>query len=211
MRPSGDLSGRRDAAVAEPARLAVGAGAVQHNVGLLDALLPLTPTPLPRGERGEGSAHEKTKRMFTARGAAGILFLQHTLSADGDDACLEAQLAPQRRCVGQWFEIGGDVFAPREQGVVGRQVAAGVIGLDVRTAQRRAVHAERAEHLDVAPVAQMLANAAGVEHGDRQPERRGIEGRLQPDGAGAENGDAQRVGPCHVRPSVCFPRLAATR
>ena len=38
VRLGGELADRRDAAVAQPAVLAVGAGAIEHDVGLLDAL-----------------------------------------------------------------------------------------------------------------------------------------------------------------------------
>ena len=95
-----------------------------------------------------------------------------------------------------------DTFSKRYPSIkVQGQLLTGTLGFEGVTAEGSAVHAERTEQADVAPLAQVLADAAGLEHDDGVVQGGGVQGRLQPDRAGAEDGDAGRVGPCHVRSS----------
>ena len=68
-----DLAGRRDAAVAEPGVPAIGAGAIEHDVGLLEALGPLV------------VAQEQAERSAHAARVGRRVGLEDPGTADGDD------------------------------------------------------------------------------------------------------------------------------
>ena len=73
------LARRRDAAVAERVRVPVGAGAVEHDVGVLDGLGAVRP------------GQQQPKRIAGARTRADLLVLEQALAPDGIDTRVEPQ------------------------------------------------------------------------------------------------------------------------
>src|SRR5262249_16883584 len=106
--------------------------------------------------------------------------------------------------LGQRPEITLDMLAPADAGVIrGKRVIP--IGRQNRLApERRDVHAEWAEQLDVSPAPDMLADSTLFINGDRHFQLPRIHPRFQADGAGAEYGNARRDGLTHgVPPRSC--------
>ena len=105
-----------DAAVAEPAMLAVGAGAVEHDVGLLDALAALV------------VAQQQAERLLPPRGVAGSSSLRRPRRPMCSTLRLGLQAVVQRRRLGQRLEVGGEVFAAGDAVVVGGEVVLRLLG-----------------------------------------------------------------------------------
>src|SRR5262249_51957552 len=83
------------------------------------------------------------------------------------------------------------------------------VGSQRGAAERRCVHREGRERLDVAPVAEMVADVAAFVETDGQFEAGGVQGGLDSDGASAEDGDARRGVARHDEGSPCRERLEA--
>jgi len=162
VRPGGRLAEGGDAAVAQPARVAVDAGAVQYHVGLLDALLALV------------VADQQAERFLGAAGVAGVVLLEQAAAAHVQDGRVLPNGRRQRRRQRQRLQIGADVFTAGDDGVGFGQRVLGLVRLDARPAQRRRVHAERAEKPDMAPASEMFADAAALIDGKGQLQRRGV-------------------------------------
>src|SRR5205814_6767830 len=73
LRFRGQLAQRRDAAVAEPTMLAIGAGAIEHDVRVGGALTPL------------GFLEQQAKRLPAAPAVAGAFMLEQAAPADAED------------------------------------------------------------------------------------------------------------------------------
>ena len=195
VRPGGDFAEGRDAAVAQPARAAVDAGAVQHDVGLLDALPALV------------VAQEQAERLPAAAGVAGVVALEEAAPADLQHGRVLVDGRRQGRRQRQRLQVDGEMLPAGQDGVGLGQGMLRLVGADAGAAQRRRVQAERAEHADVAPAAQVLADPAAFVDGERQVQRRGAQGGLQSDRPGAEDGDSRRFHPRHglLPPVERFP------
>src|SRR5262249_14168325 len=103
LQPVGDVrlgrqfTNRRDAAVAQPAVLPVGAGAVEYHVRLLEAL----------GLRGV--AEEQPDRLPAAVWVVGALASEQAAPPDVQHLRFRANAILEVHCLRQWLKIGGDV------------------------------------------------------------------------------------------------------
>src|SRR5262249_9656367 len=157
-----DLADRRDPAVAEPAVIRVGAGAIEDDVRFLDALhVPL--------------AQEQSKRALAALRVARRLRLQEPRSANLHDGCFGLDAVLQQIARGERRNVGVDVLDASDAITVAwkGRVAQG------RATEWCAVHAEGAEEPDVPPAPHVLADMAALVDGDREAERARVKRRLQ--------------------------------
>ncbi len=144
--------------------------AIEHDVGLLIALLI-------------AFAHQQEKRLLAAPGIAGRFLLQEPDLAHAQHARLRLDALTQN--LGNRRRVALDVLAASDAGIVGWKSVFGLGGEDGAAAQRRGVHAERAEQPDVPPAPDMFADAALLIDGERQLELPGVQPRFQTDWPGA--------------------------
>src|SRR5262249_42705517 len=152
-------------------------GAVEDDVGLLDTLHAL------------GVAQEQAERLLGAAAVSRIFLLEIALSSDGQDRCLRLDSTREQRGTTQRFQVFRDMLTAGEKVVVAWQRLACAVGPEGSTAERCGVHAERGEQLDVAPLAEVLADATAVVDVEGELQTGGIEGRLQPNRAGTDDGE----------------------
>ncbi len=167
--------------------MTVDAGAIEDHVVFLDSLAPLV------------VAQQKTKRFGAAAGVAAMVLSKKIAPADVQHRRVFADGRRQRRRQRQRLQVDGEVIAAGEKGVGFRQRMLRRIGADARSAQRRRIHAERAEHADMAPAAEMFADSAALIDGEGEVQRGGVQGGFQADRPAADYGDPRRFHPRHIR------------
>src|SRR5205807_6393041 len=167
-----EFTGGGNAAVAHPAVLSVGAGAVKDDVCFFGAFTRLF-------------AYQQTKGLLGALTVTERVLLQEAVATDLEHVRFGSNYVAQLWGLCQRLKIDGDVAPPRDRFGVRRKLVTW-IGLGNRSpAKRRCVHSEWAEEAYVPPALHVLADPAALENGDRQIEPPRVESRLQADGTGA--------------------------
>jgi hypothetical protein len=143
----------------------------------------------------------------------GVVAARHTGAPDREDAVTRPDSLRQERRLRDRLQHALDHFLPREQRIVRRHPTA-----EHFAESRGDVHPERAEEMGAPPPRERVADVLSLEHGHLVAELGEPEGGREPDGPGADDGDAaERAQPFRVIvlqawtqwASVPPPRIAA--
>ena len=93
--------------------LSVGAGTIEDDVGLFQPLAALF------------VADQQTKGLLAAIDVAGVIFLEQAAPADGQHVAFVMDAALERLALCQGRQIGGDVFAAGDTGIITGEVVLG--------------------------------------------------------------------------------------
>ncbi len=91
------------------------------------------------------------------------------------------------------FEIRSQKLAAGKEILVSRQSMLRPMSVNLRSPQGRAVHPERTEKTDMAPLAQVFRDSAALVDDKRELQSGGLQSRFDPDGACSKNGQAREI------------------
>src|SRR5437879_3669560 len=161
--------------------LAISPGAIQNDVRLLAEFTTFR------------LSKQDSEWLLPAAAVAGRFMLEQTAPADQEHPCFTADALLERGAFGKWIEVDREMLSTCRAIVVGGKAMLRALGFDRRPAEARTVHAEWAEQTNVAPALDVLADAAAFIDGDGILEAARIEGSLQANWPGAQDGDPWRV------------------
>src|SRR5262249_40607751 len=153
-----------------PAVLAVGSGTVQDHLGFVHALAVFV------------LANQEAKWLPATLGIPGAVLFQKAAPADLHDLRIAPQATGQRGSLGKRLQVGCKMLLAGRAIGFAREGMLWILGTQGCPAQRRGVHAERAEQANVAPALEMLCNPAALINGDREVQLTSIQSGFQTNG-----------------------------
>ena len=147
-----------NAAVAKPAVLSKGAGAIENDVGFLGAFLAF------------GVAEQKPKGVPTAFGIPWHFLLEQAMPADAHHLRLRDDDRFKQFATGQGPEVLAKMLASCDTVAIARKLVLSFLGKDRGPAKWRGVHAERTEQTHVSPPLHIFGDATTLVncHGQTQ-------------------------------------------
>ncbi len=168
------LAQRRHAAATQPIRVTPAAAAIHYDVRLLVAL-------------ALGGRDQQPERSLRAHAITDVLVLQQARPAHRHHPRSQREPLGHSGALGQRQQVALAPLGARLARIVAGQLMAQ--RFEGAPSQRRVVHPERREQLDVSPLGDVLGDGPALVDADPCPQRGGVKGGLEADGPRADHGD----------------------